>query len=70
MLEGSYFVAGLSAAVLIAAIPVWVNLSSGPKLQRLDGTEVPVLDRVEFECRLLIAAATGSAIAALMAVIG
>lgn len=69
MLETSYIIAGLSAAVLTVAVVAWVKLFNGPALQRMDGGREPDPAKAELASQMLIVAVGLSAIAAILAVI-
>jgi hypothetical protein len=67
--EAAWIIAGFSAALLVAAIAVWVKTLRGPLLQRLDGRRVQSNSgQDELASRLLVLAVSLSAVAAVLAV--
>lgn len=70
MLENSYAIAAVAAALLAAAIAAWSKRFRDPARQRLDGAVVETTGSVEIASRLLVWGAGMSALAAMVAVVG
>ena len=70
MLEVAQVLGAFSAALLLLAVFVWVNLLRGPEMQRLDGISVPNPRRAEIASQILAVPVALSALAAILAVAG
>jgi hypothetical protein len=70
MIEASRVLAGISAALLIVAIAVWVNLFRRPSLQRLDGSKEPAVSDFDIAFQLLVATLVLGGVAAIIALAG
>lgn len=70
MIEASRVLAGISAALLIVAIAVWVNLFRRPSLQRLDGGKEPAVSDFDIAFQLLVATLVLGGVAAIIALAG
>jgi len=68
MLEAARILGCFSAVLLIGVIAVWIRLSRGPQLQRLDGSTVPSDVAAEGALRFLVMALALSAVATVLAV--
>ena len=70
MHEAAQLLASIAAVLLVIAIAAWVKLTRSPSMQRLDGSRVPDNGRVETAARLIVAAVSVSAVAAIFALAG
>jgi len=71
MLEVAQVIAVVSAGLLVLATAAWLKLARTPELQLLDGSkEIDASAPVEVASRLIVLAASLSAVASILAVTG
>jgi hypothetical protein len=70
VIDASRILGFFSVVLLAVAIASWLKLWRRPGLARLDSARAPILAEGEFASRLLVLAASLSAVAALLAIAG